>query len=151
MVLAAAGGVDGAEDQVAGLGGVDAGLEGFAVAHLADQDDVGVLADRVLEGRLPVGDVEADLALVDDRLLVGEDELDRVLDGQDVHRFALVDVVEHRGDGGALAAAGDAGQDDHALVEVAELLDRRRQAQLLEGGNLSIDAPGHQAEAGRAA
>ena len=49
--------------------------------------------------------VQADLALVDVRLLVGEGELDRVLDGEDVQRLALVDVVEHGGDGGALAAS----------------------------------------------
>ena len=59
------------------------------VAHLADQDHVRVLADGVLEGRVPVAHVEADLALVDDRHLVGEDELDRVLDGEDVQRLAL--------------------------------------------------------------
>ena len=105
IVLAGAGGVNGAEHQVAGFGGVDGGLERVAVAHFADEDDVGVLAHGVLEGRVPVGHVEADFALVDDGFLVGEHELDRVFDGQNVQRFALVDVVEHRGDGRALAAS----------------------------------------------
>ena len=49
-----AGGVDGAEHQVAGLGGVNGRLEGFDVAQLADQDDVGVLPHGVLEGLVPV-------------------------------------------------------------------------------------------------
>jgi hypothetical protein len=100
----------------------------------------------MLQRRLPVGDVEADLALVDDRLLVHKGELDGVLNGEDVAVLALVDVVEHRGDGGALARAGHAGQDDQPLVEVAQLLDGGRQVQPLEGGDLGVDAPGHQAE-----
>jgi len=52
--LGAAGGMHGAEHQVAGLGRVQSGHEGFGVAHLADQHDVGVLAHEVLERLLEV-------------------------------------------------------------------------------------------------
>src|SRR6516165_6284453 len=48
-----------------------------AVAHFAHQDDVGIFADGVLEGDLPVDDVESHLALVDDAFFIDE----RVLDG----------------------------------------------------------------------
>src|SRR5207248_5608749 len=89
---------------------------------------------------------QADLALVHHRLAVAEGELDRVLDGQDVDVLAVVDELEHRGDGGALAAAGDAGQDDHPLVEVAQLLDGRGQAELLEAGDIGVDAAGDETE-----
>src|SRR5205807_651826 len=51
---ARAGRVDGAEHEVARFGGVHGGLERFDVAQLADQDDIRVLADRVLEGLVPV-------------------------------------------------------------------------------------------------
>ena len=88
--------------------------------------------------------VQADLALVDVRLLVGEGELDRVLDGEDVQRLAFGDVVEHGGDGGALAGAGDAGQDDQAFGEVAQLLDAVGQAEVLEAGDDGVDAAGDQ-------
>ncbi len=37
-------GVQGREHEVAGLGGEQAGLDGLEVAHFADEDDVGVLA-----------------------------------------------------------------------------------------------------------
>src|SRR5947208_5872456 len=60
--------------------------------------------------------------------------------------FALIDEIEHGGNGGALPAPGHAGQNDHALVEVAELLDRSREAELLEGGNRGIHSPGHDAQ-----
>ena len=41
------------------------------------------------------GRVAADLALGDDRLLVGVEDLDRVLDGDDVAAALAVDVVDH--------------------------------------------------------
>ena len=76
--------VQGGEDQVAGLGGGQRHGDRLEVTHLADQDDVRVLAQHVLER---VGErvrVLADLALVDQALLVPVQELDRVLDGHDV-------------------------------------------------------------------
>ena len=79
-------GVDRPEHQVAGFGRVDGGLERFAVAHFAHQDHVRVFADGVLQGGVPVAHVDADFALVDDRLLVREHEFDRVFDRQDVQR-----------------------------------------------------------------
>ena len=59
-------GVQGAEDDVAGLGRRDRRRDRGQVAHFADQDDVRVhpqgAADRLRE----VGHVDADLALVDE-------------------------------------------------------------------------------------
>src|SRR5262249_29122429 len=111
--------VDGAEYQVAGLGGVDAGFEGVAGAQLADQDDVRVLPHRVLQGLVPVHDVQADLTLVDVGFLVGEHEFNRVFHREDVERFTFVDVIEHRGNRRAFARSGDARQNDQALIVVA--------------------------------
>ena len=54
------------------------------VAHLADQDHVRVLAQRGLQRVGEAGRVRAELALVDDALLVLVEELDRVLDRHDV-------------------------------------------------------------------
>ena len=61
-----------------------AGLDGLEVAHLADQDDVGVLAQRAAQRLRERPRVDRHLALVDDRLLVAVQELDRVLDRHDV-------------------------------------------------------------------
>ena len=46
-------GVQGREDEVAGLGGGERGRDRLEVAHLADEDHVGVLAER---GAQPVGE-----------------------------------------------------------------------------------------------
>jgi hypothetical protein len=65
-----------AEAQVAGLGERDRVIHRLALAHLADQDHVGRLPQRVLESRLPRLGVHPDLALRDDAVLVRVDVLD---------------------------------------------------------------------------
>ena len=77
-------GVQRREDEVAGLGRGQRGRDRLEVAHLADEDHVGVLTQR---GAKSLGEgrrVGADLALVDDARAVPVQELDRVLDREDV-------------------------------------------------------------------
>ena len=76
------------EDEVARFRRLQRGLRGLGVAQLADQDRVRVLAERAAEGLAEALGVEADLALVDDRLVVGVQDLDRVLDRDDVRLAA---------------------------------------------------------------
>ena len=72
------------EDEVAGLSGGQRGRDRLEVAHLADEDHVGVLAQRGAQREGEGRGVGAELALVDHALLVRVQELDRVLDGHDV-------------------------------------------------------------------
>ena len=109
----------GAEHQMARFRRVDSGHERFRIAHFADEHDVGIFADGVFHADAEVDDIEADLALVDQALVFGERELDGVFERQDVLAVVVVDPVEHRGDRRALARAGDARQQHHALVEMA--------------------------------
>ena len=62
--------------------------------------------------------VGAELALVDDALLVRVQELDRVLDREDVLLARLVDLVDHRRERRGLARAGRAG-DEHEAARLA--------------------------------
>ena len=77
-------GVDGGEDEVAGLGRGERGAHRLLVAHLADQDHVGVLAQDAAHRPAEALGVGADFALVDDRAFVFVQVLDRVLEGDDV-------------------------------------------------------------------
>ena len=123
------GGVDGVqrrEDEVARLGRLQRGLRRLGVAQLADQDRVRILAKRAAKRLAEALGVEADLALVDDRALIGVQDLDRVLDRDDVRPPRAVDVVDHRGERRRLARAGRAGDEDEAAVLLGELLDARR-------------------------
>ena len=89
---------------------------GLLVADLADQDDVGRLAQGVLECDVEAFRIRADFALVYDRLLVLENELDRVLQRKDMAGLALVAIVDHRRQGGGLARAGCPHHQDQAAL-----------------------------------
>ena len=93
------GGVNGVQrghDQVAGLGGFQRDLDGFAVAHLADQDDLGRLAQRGAQRQREGRRVAVQLALVDRGFLVVVQEFDGVLDGEDVHGAFFVHPIDDR-------------------------------------------------------
>src|SRR5579871_3100014 len=64
------------------------------------------------------------------------DELDRILEADDVERAGGIEVVDHRGERRGLAGPGRAGDEDHALMVVAELLDERWQSELIERRHL---------------
>jgi hypothetical protein len=116
-----------------------------AVAHFADHDDVGVLAQDVLETFLEGKGVQADFALFDDGLVVFEDVFDGVFEGDDVLAAVGVDVFDHGGEGGGFAAAGGAGEQDDAARAFGDLPQLGQQAQFLEGGHLGFDVAHGQA------
>ena len=104
-------GVHGGEHQVPGQGRLDGDLGGLRVADLADHDLVRVVAQ---DGTQPAGEGQAfflvDRDLHDAFHLV----LDRVLDGDDLVGRVL-DLVQGGVQGGGLAAAGGAGDQEHAV------------------------------------
>ena len=89
-----------------------------------------------------------ELALNHLAVLAAVNELDRVLEADDVQPAGLVEVVDHRGERGRLAGAGRAGDENHALVEVAQLGHDGRQLQLLESGHLGRDGAEGRTDAG---
>jgi hypothetical protein len=134
-------GVEGGEDQVAGLGRGQGDRDRLQIPQLADQDDVGVLAQDVLEG---VGErlgVLADLALVDQAVLVGVEELDRVLDGHDVVVALPVGQVDQAGQGGRLARAGGPGDQHEPPGQVGKAAHLGGDAEGLQGLDLLGDEP----------
>ena len=88
--------------------------------------------------------VGADLALVDDALLVAVEELDRVLDGHDVLFARLVDRVDHGRQRGGLARARRARDEHHAARLLGEVVHGGRQPEVVDGD----DVGGDQAEGG---
>jgi len=78
--------MQGRDAQMPRAGERDGRLHGFTVANLADQDHVRSRAHGAAQGACEGLGVEADFALVHDRLLVGVQELDRILDGQNMVR-----------------------------------------------------------------
>jgi len=68
--------------------------------------------------------VRADFALRDVAAFGGLHDLDGVFDGDDVILARLVEPGDERGEGGGLAGADGAGDEDEAVVIGEELLDR---------------------------
>ena len=73
-----------AEHEVAGLRRLDGDRHRLEIAHLADEHDVRIFAQRRAQRVLERVGVRAHLALVDQALLVLVHELDRILDRDDV-------------------------------------------------------------------
>ena len=76
------------EHEVAGVRRLERGVERFEIANLTDEDDVGILTQHAAQRLREARRVGADLALVDVRVDVAMQELDRILDRDDV-RVAL--------------------------------------------------------------
>jgi hypothetical protein len=138
-----------ADDEVTRLGRADRHLDRFEVAQLADNDDVGILAQRALERGEKRPGVLADLALRNVAALRGLDDLDGILDRDDVVRARLVEEVDERGERGGLAGADGARDEDEPVVVGEQFLDRLdvlAEAELLErqdlGGHHAIRAGG---------
>src|SRR5207247_5899105 len=128
-----------AEDEVAGLRGGQCRRDRLQVAQLAYEDDVGVLAQSGAQRLCEAGRVGTDLTLVDDAALVAVEELDRVLDREDVLRPVAVDLVDQRGERRRLTRARRARDEDEPARLLGELVQRRRDAELLERLQLGRD------------
>src|SRR5438045_5877718 len=88
----------------------------------------------------------AQLALVECRALRGMDEFDRVFEGDDVDGLFLVDLVEQRGQGRLLSAAGRAGHQDEPRFFLGDLFENRGQLQDLRRRDVTLKLPQHDRE-----
>jgi hypothetical protein len=129
--------------KMAGAGQRERRLHGFAVANFADQNHVRRGAHRAAQRAGEGLRVETDLALVDDRFLVGVQELDRILDGQDVIRRGLIAVIDHRRERRRLAGAGGAHHQDQPALQHHQLLEHLGHAEVLELGHFRRDVAQH--------
>ena len=139
-------GVQRRQDEVTRLGRRQPNLDGLQIAHLAHQDDVGILAQRSPQRRGEREAVCTNLALGDDGALVPHQELHRVLHGNDVAVAVLVDVVDDRSERGRLSRTGCAGHENEPAVVFGDCLHHGRQQQRIDGLDLERDDPQHHAD-----
>ena len=116
-------GVQGAEDEVAGLRRGERNGDGFQVAHLTNEDDVRVLTQCVLESTLEGQRVLADLALVNHAVAVRVNEFDRVLNREDVAVPRAVGLIDDRREGRGLTGAGRTGHKHQAAGQIGEVTE----------------------------
>ena len=137
--LGGAGGVQCGQHQMAGLGGGERRGDGLEVSHLTDEDDIRVLTEGAAQGGGEGHGVPAGLPLMDQRLFPFIDILHRVLDGDDVHRFCLVDVFDHGRQGGGFTTASGAGDEHKSPGLLGQLVELWRQVQLLQGRYVAVE------------
>ncbi|MFM1945379.1 MAG: hypothetical protein RI897_4361 [Verrucomicrobiota bacterium] len=89
-------GMEGREDEVAGLGGADGDFGGFRIADFADEDDIGVMAE---DGAEAAGEGQADIVAGLDLGDAFELVFDGVFDGDDF-ALSVVGVGEGGVEGG---------------------------------------------------
>ena len=128
---------------MSGFGRFDRQSDRFKVPHLADEDDIGILAKRTPQGRGKGPGVRPHLPVVDQTALALVHELDRVLDRNDVVLAELVGVVDDGGERRGLAAARRSGEQDQSFVQQRGPLDDGRKPQLIRRVHLGRNLPEH--------
>ncbi len=108
-----------AKYQVAGLRGSHRHRDGFRITKLTDQDHVRIFAHGCADAFGEARDVCAELTLNYLAVLAAVNELNRIFEADDVQPPAVVQVVDHRCQGGGLAGPRGAGDEDHSLVVIA--------------------------------
>ena len=102
------------------------------IAHLADEDDVGVFSQCWIAARHRERlRVTTDFALVDQALVSRVDKLNGILDREDVLRPGLVDVINDGCEAGTLARARRTRDQNKSLPIPGDLMEDRRGAELL--------------------
>ena len=96
-------GVEGSEDEEACFCCGEGELDGFEVTHFADEDDVSIFAKGGFEADGKTFGVFGHFALCDGGALIGMNELDGFLDGDDVSGVVGVDEVDECGERGGLS------------------------------------------------
>jgi len=118
---------------------------GRGVGQRADRDHVGVLVGGGVERIEHARRVDSDLALVDDRALVGVDHLHRLLDGHDVAAPGGVHVVDHRCQRRRAPRPGESAHEHQPRRRLREPGRRLGQPEGLERRHARHDPAQHQA------
>lgn len=143
--LGGVGGMEGGQDEVAGICGAHGGAEAGGVAHFADHDDIGVLAEHVFEPHGEGEGIEADFALFDGALVIVEDIFDGVFERDDVLFEVGVDVLDHGGEGCGFTATCGACDEDDAAFGLGDFLEHGEESEFFESGDVGFDVAHGQA------
>src|SRR5579883_1950666 len=135
--------VEGAEHQVACLGGAERDFDRLAIAHFAHQDDFGGLSQG---GAQTVGEgvkVGAQFALIECGFVVRVNKLDRVFQGDDMDGLGMIDFVKNRGKGGGFAGTGGAGDQHQAGLFTWDLTNDIGELEPFQCGNNRVELAQH--------
>ena len=109
-----------------GLRGHENDFHGGAVAHFANEDNLWRLTQRRTQAIRIVVKILPKLALIDRGLEFWVKVLNRVLQRDHVDRLRVVNLVEHRGQGGRFTGASAASEENNAIFFFNDFAENRR-------------------------
>ena len=124
--------VQGAENEMAGFRGHERDFHGRAIAHFADKNNLWCLPERGAQAIRITIEVMPEFALIKGGAAGRVNELDRILQGNDMNRLFLVNLIQDRGQGRRLATAGRAGDKHESGFFPGDFLKNRRQPKGME-------------------
>ncbi len=115
------------EDDVTGLGRGHRDFHRGAVANFADQNHFRRLAESGAQAAGEIGKILSELALIEERLFVRMEKLDRIFQGQNVNLLRQVQLIQHRGERRRFSAAGGARHENDPVLLLDHFLEDRRE------------------------
>ena len=135
--------MDGRKHHVARIGRSQRNLHRLEVTDFAHQQHVRVLTEGGAQGIRVRKRIHANLALRNDGLVVAVKVFNRVFDGNDVHRFRLVDVIQHGSKRRRLTRTRRTRHKHKATASKRKVTDNFGQVKFLESRNLRLDVTNH--------
>ena len=123
-------------------------LDGFTVAHLADQNHLGRLAQRRPQPMSVSVKIHAQLALVESGFFMRMLIFHRVFQGDDVHRLVFIDFIQNGRQRGGFTRAGGPGDKDDPVDLLGDLVHGLGQLALVDGGNFGFQFAQHNGDVG---
>ena len=130
------------ESQVTRLSYGQSRFNRFQIPELANEADIRILPEDVLQRVLERGRIGTDFPLIDHTALVIVEIFDRVLNGHDVFVSFPVDLIDDRRQGRGLARTRRACDQNQPARLPSQILDDLRKAEFLK----SLDLKGNRAK-----
>src|SRR5438445_9998892 len=113
--------MDGSQDQVPRLGGIERKSHGFGVAHFSDHEHIRVFAQRVEQRLFKTWGVPANFALANVSAPWPKSVFNRAFNRDDMSRVGQIDFLDERGESGRLAGTGSSADKNQAVGRRGEL------------------------------
>ena len=124
---------------MAGLGSGDGERNRFQIAHFADHDDIGILAERAAQRRCERAGMRVHFALGDVATFWFQHILDRIFEGDDVLAPLDVRLLDQSRERGRFSTADRAGDENQSVLITREEFEMLGQTELVHRLHLCVN------------
>ena len=135
--------MDSRKDHVASICCGKRNLHRFKVTNFAHEEHIRILTERSTECIRIRKRIHADFTLRDNRHVITIKVFNRVFDRNDVHRFFLIDVVNHRSKRCGLTRTRRTRHKHKTALSQSQVTNHFGQVQIFESRNHSLDMTNH--------